>query len=71
MTKPKITVHPVVRLDKYFDNAEEQVAVQAMLPTTEEAEAEVRRLNAMRDPSRVVYFMRATRCYPEGRGVDG
>jgi len=70
MTKPKVAVYAVVRLDKYFENVEEQVAVQAVLPTIEEAEAEVRRLNETRDPSRVVYFMRTTRYYPEGRGVD-
>lgn len=71
MTKPKVAVYAVVRLDKYFGDVEEQVAVQAVLPTIDEAEAEVRRLNAMRDPSRVVYFVRATRYYPEGRGADG
>lgn len=64
---PRIPVYAIVRLDKYFDDPQEGVAVQAILPTIEEARAEVERLNGMRDPSRVVYFLRVTRFYPKGR----
>jgi hypothetical protein len=69
MTSEKIPVYAVVRLDKYFHQVEEQIAVQAVLPTIEEAEAEVARLNSLRDPSRVIYFLRATRYYPRGRST--
>jgi hypothetical protein len=48
-------------------DVQDRVAVQAVLPTLEEAKAEVERLNATRDPERVVYVWRATRFYPEGR----
>ena len=63
----KIPVYAIVRLEKYFKDPEEQVAVQSVLPSVEEARAEVDRLNALRDPEKVVYFIRVTRFYPDGR----
>jgi hypothetical protein len=67
MPNPKVSVYAIVRIDKYFSDVQHWVAVQAVLPTLEEAKAEVERLNATRDPERVVYVWRATRFYPEGR----
>jgi hypothetical protein len=64
-----MAVYAVVRIDKYFNDVEDQVAVQAVLPSIEEARAEIERLNAARDPDRVVYVVRATRFYPEGRAA--
>jgi hypothetical protein len=70
----KIPVYAVIRIDKYLENLpgplEEIVTVQSVLPTLDEAKAEVARLNALRTPEKVLYFCRVTRFYPEGRGVD-
>ena len=63
----KIPVYAILRIDKYIRSTEDQIAVQAVLPSLEEAKAEVERLNAMRDQDRVTYIWRATRFYPEGR----
>lgn len=72
MKPRKIPVFAIVRLDKYITaGLEEQVAVQAVLPTFEEAQKEVARLNALsRHGDRIVYMVRATRFYPDGRTRD-
>jgi hypothetical protein len=67
MPNKRVPVYAIVRIDKYFGSVEDQVAVQAVLPSVEEADAEVARLNAGRDPDTVVYLVRATRFYPNGR----
>jgi hypothetical protein len=42
--------------------------VKEVLPTLEEAEAEVQRLSALRtEPDNIRYVVRATRYYPAGR----
>jgi hypothetical protein len=69
VNRTTIQVFAVVRLDKYFETEEDRIAVQAVLPTIDEARAEVARLNSLCDPSSSLYFFRATRYYPEGRSA--
>jgi hypothetical protein len=71
MKPPRTQVFAIIRVDKYFADPLEQISVQAVLPSLEEAQAETKRLNGMVDPGKTVYLWRATRYYPEGRLVDG
>lgn len=66
----RVQVYAVVRLDLFLSMAdlEGQVTVKEVLPTIEQAEAEVQRLNALRgEPDKIRYFWQATRYYPAGR----
>jgi len=68
MPRARVPVYAIVRVDRFKRSIQDQVAVQAVLPSIEEARAEVDRLNALRDEESVIYFLRATRFYPDGRG---
>lgn len=68
MPPTRVPVYAIVRVDRFKRSVQDQIAVQAILPSIEEARAEVDRLNAMRDEESVIYFLRATRFYPDGRG---
>lgn len=61
-------VYAVVRLDRDSEIAELAVTVKEVLPTLEQAEREVERLNGLRDDEVATYFLQATRYFPEGRG---
>ena len=67
MTRDRISVFAVVRVDSYAHTAEVEVVVQAVLPTIEEARAEADRLNSLNGHQNKNYFVRATRFYPRGR----
>jgi hypothetical protein len=71
----KVAAFAIVRFDLFLGPDAplgEMVAVKEVLPSLEEAEAEVARLNAIVDPSRVIYYVQPTRYYPHGRGLaDG
>lgn len=66
----KIQVYAVVRLDLFLENLEnperleQAVSVKEVVPTVQEAEAEVQRLNSDKD---VRYFWQATRYFPDRR----
>ena len=74
MRYPKIQIYAVLRFDKYLiraaENIESCIAVQAVLPTIDEARSEAWRLNEINDTAKVVYFVLATRYYPEGRSTS-
>ena len=66
----KMPVYAVVRLDLFLAEAappSEWITVTEILPTQEEAEAEVARLNASVDATRVLYMAQCTRFFPSGR----
>jgi len=69
--KDRIPVYAVLRVDKYREESpgpvEDLITVQSVLPTIEEARREVDRLNSIRDTDRILYFLRVTRFYPDGR----
>lgn len=73
----RLQVFAVVRVDRRWlleseDALEVQqfVAVKEILPTLEDAEAEVARLNDPESDDHV-YFACATRYFPDGRNVAG
>jgi hypothetical protein len=71
--RENVAVHAVVRFDRYLmdvaDRLSHVVTVVAVLPTRDEAESEVARLDAIReDDDRSLYFWTPTRFYPDGRG---
>jgi hypothetical protein len=57
----RVQVYVIVRLDLFFDDEQERISVQAVLPAIDEARREVERLNTSVDPAQSVYFMRASR----------
>jgi hypothetical protein len=63
----KIQVYAVVRLDIFSGNAEDAVTVKEVVPTLEEAAAEVQRLNLLNSDKNCRYFWLATRYFPDGR----
>jgi hypothetical protein len=68
-----IEAYAVVRYDHYLaDDAasEAKVAVKEILPTREEAEREVERLNELDAGRGSTYFWQYTRYYPQGRGAS-
>lgn len=76
--KPKRQVFAVVRVDPQWLKAEppgdewagqglDGVAVQAVLPTADDACAEAARLNDLNGSKGLMYYWMATRFYPEGR----
>ena len=64
----KVHLYAVVRYDQEAARAVWAFTVKEVLPTLEEAKAEVDRLNAS-SGGRAVYFWQTTRFYPNGRGV--
>jgi len=73
MADQKIQVFAVIRVDDVaefgVDNADIQrrVTVKQVLPTLQEAEAEVERLNSLNEDKGAYYFWQTTRFYPNGR----
>ena len=66
----KIQVYAVLRCDDYMKEIEDAVTVKEILPTWEEAVAEVKRLNELKDGKGSRYFCQTTRYFPDGRKAD-
>jgi hypothetical protein len=64
----KVHLYAVVRHDPQSPSPQAAFAVKEVLPTLEEAEAEVQRLNGAARGG-TVYFWQTTRFYPAGRRV--
>jgi len=60
----------VRRYDFYLADIADAISVVAVVPTREEAEAEVERLTTVNADKRCRYFWTPTRYDPEGRGVS-
>lgn len=68
----RVAVYAIVRLDDYLGpetSLQGRVTVKEILPSLEEAEREVARLNALAEGREVSYFWQYTRFFPEGRGI--
>ncbi len=65
--KSRSQVYAVVRLDRDSEVSELAVTVKEILPTQEEAEREVERLNHLQTDEMASYFWQATRYFPDGR----
>lgn len=63
----KVQVFAVVRVDLDAASAENAFTVKEVLPTEDEAAAEVERLNALNAVKGTRYFWQATRYFPKGR----
>lgn len=63
----KIHLYAIVSVDKDIKSFEEAITVKEVLPTQEDAEFEVERLNRMNSNKGIFYFWQLTRFYPEGR----
>ncbi len=72
MTRSRhIDAWAVVRFEPESREPQIMVTVKEVLPTKEEAEREVQRLQHLPDkPEDVVYFLQRTRYYPDGRFLD-
>lgn len=68
-------VYAVIRLDKFQDQLEDAVTVKEILPSEQQALAEVKRLNNLRrergEGDDVVYLSQVTRFFPQGLGDYG
>lgn len=70
--------YAVVRLDLPKDRRFDQIArdpgnwitVKEVVPTPEEADSEVDRLNRVNADKACIYFAQITRLFPDGRGVQ-
>ena len=65
----KQQVYAVVRTDVHNDSNGILFTVIEVLPTLEAAEAEVKRLNELKQGKQAVYFWQTTRFYPQGRDI--
>jgi hypothetical protein len=65
----QLQVFAILRFDKVRDLAPEVVTVKEIVPTLEQAEAEVRRLNKLNAHHGARYAWQATRYYPSGRAI--
>jgi hypothetical protein len=63
----KIQVFAVLRIDDYISSLEDAVTVKEVLPTKDEAQREVERLNKLNASKRSRYFCQVTRYFPDGR----
>ena len=63
----KIQVYAILRIDAGQPGLD-AITIKEILPTLEEAESEVRRLNELNREKGASYALQATRYYPEGRG---
>lgn len=68
--KRKVQVYAVVRVDDLVEG-DEGIMVTQVLPTLDEATAEVERLNLANADKPYHYFSLTTRFYPEGRAGCG
>ena len=83
MTKDAVPVYAVVRIDIHQPSDEEgdqpnageglsfYVTVKEVLPTLDEARAEVKRLNGLKEGRGVRYIWQYSRYFPEGRATSG
>jgi hypothetical protein len=75
MTKEAEPLFAVLRLDRpfdgdlqrVFDDPRNHITVKEVLPTWEEAEQEVERLNALAADKGCIYFASLARHFPDGR----
>jgi hypothetical protein len=65
-----VQVYAVVRIDEYSSGTD-AITVKEILPTMEQAEREVERLNRLNSDKGSHYFWQATRYFPQGVGLDG
>jgi hypothetical protein len=65
----KVQVYAVVRVDE-FSSVKDSISVKEILPTMEQAEKEVERLNRLNRDRGSYYFWQATRYFPEGRELN-
>lgn len=66
----KVEAFAVVRIDDYEGiSLRERITIKEILPTIEEAEAEVARLNALPKRGNPEYFVAGSKWFPEGRGA--
>lgn len=65
-------VFAVVRLDLFGSpkSPEDAIKVKEILPSRDDAELEVRRLNESQPDGKVRYFVSTTRFYPNGRRLE-
>ena len=73
MADERKQVYAVIRVDNIGDivdrtNALTLINVKEILPSQEDAEVEVERLNILNGDKGVHYFWQATRYFPDGRG---
>jgi len=66
--KEKVEVFAIIRVDQNMKEIENAVTVKEVLPTLEEAEREVSRLNELASGHDYYYFWQITRYFPEGKG---
>ena len=69
----RMQVFAIIRVDQVGkpltkESLEIRVNVKEIVRTLEEAESEVDRLNGLNGDEETVYFLAATRYYPDGRG---
>jgi len=65
----EVHVYAVVRVDEY-SSGRDAITVKEVLPTMEEAEKEVERLNGANGDRGCYYFWQTTRYFPEGRALN-
>jgi len=63
----KVPVYAVLRLELNVADPDLAVAIKEIVPSLQEAEAEVERLNRINADKNCRYILRATRYYPDGR----
>jgi len=66
----KAQVYAVVRIDEHLSGTD-AITVKEILPTMEQAEREVERLNVLNRDKGSYYFWQATRYFPQGGELDG
>lgn len=65
----KVQVYAVIRIDEY-SSIRDSITVKEILPTMEQAEREVERLNRLNRDKSSYYFWQATRYFPEGMELN-
>ncbi len=58
------------RLERMVEYPDQYITVKELLPTQEEADREVERLNAVNAGKSCTYWSTITRFYPAGRALD-
>ena len=67
----KINLYVVIRVDEFESaSGDELITIKEILPTLEEAVAEVERLNKLQEGKRCHYFWRLGRYFPQGRAKE-
>jgi hypothetical protein len=64
----KVNLYVVIRVDEFESaSGDELITIKEILPTLDEAVAEVERLNRLQEGKRCHYFWRLGRYFPQGR----